>query len=67
MKTHKCSQCARGEIDQIADVLVRGKFNGRPYRAYLCEDHLDAFTAGYYDADIVVERELNQGAHTRSN
>jgi len=67
MNTHKCSQCARGEIDQEADVFVRGKLNGRPYRAYLCADHLDAFNMGYEDADVVIERKLTERGRTRSN
>ena len=37
----KCSSCRRGEIDQRAEFAVKGRLNGMPYRANLCEDHLD--------------------------
>jgi len=38
---HTCSHCRRAERDSSeGDVrLVRGKLNGRPYRAFLCDDH----------------------------
>ena len=36
-----CSHCRRAEITNTDDVrLVIGKLNGRPYRAFLCADHL---------------------------
>jgi len=36
-----CSHCRRAEIINADDVrLVTGKLNGRPYRAFLCADHL---------------------------
>ena len=38
---YTCSHCRRAERDSSeGDVrLVRGKLNGRPYRAFLCDDH----------------------------
>ena len=36
-----CSQCRRGEYTVPAQSYVEGRIDGRPYRANLCDDHVD--------------------------
>jgi len=38
-----CSSCRAGEHSTLADAFVTGydQFNQRPFRGYLCDDHLD--------------------------
>jgi hypothetical protein len=38
-KYRKCISCFHGEIDQNADLRVKGRNNGVPYRGWLCIDH----------------------------
>lgn len=40
---NSCSHCRRAERQDAGEEvrLVCGKFNGRPYRAFLCADHLE--------------------------
>jgi len=40
-KTKLCSSCLNGENKYPADYLVTGRVDGRPYKANLCEDHLE--------------------------
>ena len=37
----RCSQCRRGEHNVPAQSYVEGRIDGRPYRANLCDDHVD--------------------------
>lgn len=37
----RCSQCRRGEYNVPAQSYVEGRIDGRPYRANLCDDHVD--------------------------
>ena len=41
-KIHYCASCRQGENKVQADAYVVGKLldTGRPYRAFLCEDHI---------------------------
>ena len=41
MKTKLCSSCYRGEITEPATVAVTGLLDNRPYRANLCDSHLN--------------------------
>jgi hypothetical protein len=36
-----CSQCRHGEHNVPAQSYVEGRIDGRPYRANLCDDHVD--------------------------
>lgn len=37
-----CAQCRRGEYYNVpAQSYVKGRIDGRPYRANLCDDHVD--------------------------
>ena len=54
----KCASCKRGGTDIEADYLVKGKVwinNERmmPYRAYLCEEHLDMMEDDDAELEIV--------------
>lgn len=51
-----CSHCRRAERRELADWSIRGRLNGRPYRANLCNDHL---TVVADDNDLVVISQAN--------
>lgn len=36
-----CSSCRRSERNEAAEFAVRGRLNGKPYRANLCAEHLE--------------------------
>jgi len=56
-----CASCKNGEIKREADYLVKGKIPNEnsfgpamiPYRAYLCEDHLEAKIEGGAELEII--------------
>lgn len=50
-----CSSCRAGEHSAPADAFVTGydQFNQRPFRGYLCDDHLDVVL---HDGQLVNEK-----------